>query len=110
MGLSHVDVETFWKISRKPTLLLEFSFKKLPLENQLLKSFTSINPLLVASPVKLIHKHLLNLPTLVPDVLNDVEEQVYEDQVRALLLSSSLPPVLVGANDNDAGREVDRVS
>lgn len=99
-------VKTFWKMSRKPTLLLEFTFKKLLLENQLLKSFTSINPLLVASHLKLIHQHLLNLPTLVPDILNDVEEQEYEDQVRALLVSSILPAVLVGANDMMLGEKL----
>ena len=47
---------------------------------------------------------------MVINVLNDVEEQEFEDQVRALLVLSNLLPVLVGGNDNDDGRELDCVS
>ena len=47
---------------------------------------------------------------MVPNILNDAEEQEFEEQVRVLLVNSNLPPVLVGGNDNDDGREVDCVS
>lgn len=68
-----------------------------------------MNPLLHASPNKLVLKNLLNLPTLLPDVLSDVEELEIEELRRAQLNESNLPPVLVGGNDDD-GREVDCAS
>ena len=46
---------------------------KLPLENETLKAFTAIDPLLVRCPNKLVLKRLLSLPTLVPIVLEDDE-------------------------------------
>ena len=111
LGLNHVDVKNFLEKVKKTYIAAGLYIKRnLPLENQLLKSFTSIKPLLAASPKKLILKCLLNLPTLVQNALNDLEEQDFEDQVRALLVDSNLPAVLVGGNNNDNGREVDCVS
>lgn len=53
-------------------------------------------------------KRLLNVPTLVPYALSDAEKQDFEDQVRALLVDSNLPPVLVSGNGNNTdGRKVD---
>ena len=68
------------------------------------------NPLLVTSPNKIVLKCLLSLPNLVLNVLNDAEEQEFEDQVRDLLVPPDLLPVLVSGNDNDDEREVDCVS
>ena len=76
----------------------------------MLKSFTSINPLLVASFNRLVLKRLLNLPTLVLHVLNDVEEQEFKKEVTDLLLSSNLTPVLAGSNNDDDGGQVDCLS
>ena len=42
--------------------------------------------------------------------MNNADEQEFEEQRRNLLVSSSLPPVLVGGNDNDDVRGVDFVS
>ena len=65
--------------------------KKLPLENNNLKAFTAIDPVIVTSPNELVLKRLLSLPSLVPSLLNDDDEEPYEKEVRAVMVDSNLP-------------------
>ena len=75
---------------------------KLPLENETLKAFTAIDPLLVHCPNKLVLKRLLSLPTLVPIVLEDDEENTFQKEVHALCVDGNLPSPL-----NDEDNEID---
>ena len=75
---------------------------KLPLENETLKAFTAIDPLLVRCPNKLVLKRLLSLPTLVPIVLEDDEENTFQKEVHALCVDGNLPSPL-----NDEDNEID---
>ena len=76
----------------------------MPLENETLKAFSAIDPLLVCSPNKLVLKRLLSLPTLVPTVLEDEEENTFQEEVHALWMDGNLPSPL-----NDEDNEVDCV-
>ena len=71
---------------------------KLHLENETLKALCAIDPLLVCSPHKLVLKCLLSLPTLVPTVLEDEEENKFQKEVHALCVDGNLPSPL---NDED---------
>ena len=69
----------------------------MPLENETPKAFTAIDPLLVCSPNKLMLKHLLSLPTLVPTVLEDEKENTF--QKHALCTDGNLPCPLSDENN-----------
>ena len=104
LGRQHVNVVSFLdKTAQAYIKCGVYIQKKLPLENKLLKAFSSIDPLFVTSPNGLVLKRLLSLPKLVLNILeSEEEEQLFEQEVRALLVDLRLPPAL-----NDDGKEVD---
>ena len=75
---------------------------KLPLENEALKAFSAIDPLLVCSSNKIVLKRLVSLPTLVPTVLEDEEENKFQKEVHAVCMDGNRPITL-----NDEDNEVD---
>ena len=99
----HADVKDF--MNRVKETYVECGKQiqsKLPLENETLKAFSAIDPLLVCSPNKLVLKRLLSLPTLVPTVLEDEEENTFQKEVHALCVDRNFPSPV-----NDEDNEVD---
>ena len=103
LGKDHTDVKDFMnRVKQTYVECGKYIQSKLPLENETLKVFTAIDPLLVCSPNKLVLKRLLSLPTLVPTVLEDEEENTFQKEVHALCVDGNLPSIL-----NDEDNEVD---
>lgn len=61
---------------------------KLPLENDNLKAFTTIDPMVVTTPKKLLLARLLTRPSLVPCVLNDNDEEC-SNKDRAVIVDAT---------------------
>ena len=64
--------------------------KILPLENDNLKAFTTIDPMVVTTPKKLLLTRLLTLPSLVPCVLNDNDEECSNKDRAVIVEATSL--------------------
>ena len=97
LGKDHTNVKDF--MNRVGETIVEcgkYIQSKLPLENETLKAFTAIDPLLICSPSKLVLKCLLFLPTLVPIVLEYDEENTFQKEVHALCVDGNLPSPLNG--------------
>ena len=75
--------------------------KKLPLENDTLKAFTAIDPVMVTSPNELVLTRLLNLSSLVPNLLNVDDEKYFNKEVRAVMVDSNLPSATCMVNDKE---------
>ena len=75
--------------------------KKLPLENDALKAFTAIDPVMVTLPNELVLTRLLSLPSLVPNLLNVDGEECFNKKVRAIMVDSNLPSATCMVNDKD---------
>ena len=75
--------------------------KKLPLENDTLKAFTAIDPVMVNSPNELVITRLLSLPSLVPNLLNVDNEECFNKEVRAVMVDSNLPSATSMVNDKE---------
>ena len=98
LGKDHTDVKDFMNWVKETYVECgKYIQSKLPLENETPKAFTAIDPLLVCSPNKLMLKHLLSLPTLVPTVLEDEEENTF--QKHALCTDGNLPCPLSDENN-----------
>ena len=92
LGKDHEDVIYFVERVQKTYIeSAQYIQYKLPLENKVLKEFTAIDPLLVCSPNKTLLKRLLSLPELLPTVMGEDEEDMYEKQVQALCVDNQLP-------------------
>ena len=105
LGKTHEDVVKFLNDTVSAYLSCgRYIQKKLPLENYVLKTFTSIDPLFITSPNKLVLERLESLPKILTNILGDEEETLYQEQVRALLLDGQLPAAL-----DEGGEEVDCV-
>lgn len=104
LGCDHVDVVDF--LDKTLTAYANCGLyiqKKLPVESKLLKALSAIDPLFVTSANALILTRLLSLPQMIKNILSDEEEEVYEKEVRLLLVDSDLPPAM----DDDGKNEVD---
>ena len=73
--------------------------KKGPLENDTLKPFTGINPVMVTSPNELVLTRLLSLPSVVPNLLNVDDEECCNKEVKAVMVDSNLPSAICMVND-----------
>ena len=103
LGKSHPDVVSFLEKAKLAYKKCgEYIQKKLPLENKLLKAFSALDPLFVCTPNELVLGRLLSIPQLVQNILTKEEEELYEKEIRSLLIDSKLPPAL-----DDEGKEVD---
>ena len=103
LGKDHADVKDFMnRVKETYVECGKYIQSKLPLENETLKAFSAIDPILVCSPNKLVLKRLLSLPTLVPTVLEDEEENTFQKEVHALCVKRNFPSPL-----NDEDNEVD---
>ena len=77
-GKDHTDVKDFMnRVQETYVECGKYIQSKLPLENETLKAFSAIDPLLVCSSNKIVLKRLVSLPTLVPTVLEDEEENKF---------------------------------
>lgn len=104
-GKTHTDVVKFLDNTASAYLSCgRYIQKKLPLKNNVLKTFSSIDPLFVTSPNKLVLERLVSLPKILTNILGDEEETLYQEQVRSLLVDGQLPVAL-----DDSGEEVDCV-
>ena len=86
---------------------------KLSLENETLKAFTAMDPLLVCFPNKLVLKRLpsLSLPRLVPAVLEDEKDNTFQKEVHALCMNGNLPsPLNDEDNEADCLEKWDKIS
>ena len=102
LGKDHTNVKDFMnRVKETYVECGKYIHSKLPLENETLKAFTAIDPLLVCSPNKLVLKRLPSLPAVVPTVLED-EENTFQKEVHALCMDRNLPSPL-----NDEDNEVD---
>ena len=75
--------------------------KKLPLENDALKAFSAIDPVMVTSPNELVLTRLLSLPSSVPNLLNVDGEECFNKKVRAIMVDSNLPSATCMVNDKE---------
>ena len=73
--------------------------KKGPLENDTLKPFTGINPVMVTSSNELVLTRLLSLPSVVPNLLNVDDEECCVKEVKAVMVDSNLPSAICMVND-----------
>ena len=108
LGKDHTNVKDFMnRVGETNVECGKYIQSKLPLENETLKAFTAIDPLLICSPSKLVLKRLLFpnklvlkcllfLPTLVPIVLEYDEENTFQKEVHALCVDGNLPSPLNG--------------
>ena len=77
-GKDHTDVKDFMnRVQETYVECGKYIQSKLPLENETLKAFSAIDPLLFCSSNKIVLKRLVSLPTLVPTVLEDEEENKF---------------------------------
>ena len=75
--------------------------KKLPLENDALKAFTAIDPVMITLPNELVLTRLLSLPSLVSNLLNVDGEECFNKKVRAIMVDSNLPSATCMVNDKE---------
>ena len=75
--------------------------KKLPLENDALKAFTAIDPVMITLPNELVLTRLLSLPSLVPNLLNVDGEECFNKKVRAIMVDSNLPSATCMVNHKE---------
>ena len=73
--------------------------KKLPLENDVLKSLGMLDPMIVSSSCQKVLRYLLKLPSLVTTVLSEEEEEKYDEEVRAICVDNDLPGAIVDGNE-----------
>ena len=73
---------------------------KLPLENDTLKGFTTIDPPTGTSPKELVLTRLLSLPSLVSSVLNEDDEEC-SNNIRTVMVDSNLPSANFMVNDKE---------
>ena len=75
--------------------------KKLPLENDALKAFTTIDPVMVTSPNELVLTRFISLPSSAPNLLNVDGEEGFNKKVRAIMVDSNLPSATCMVNDKE---------
>ena len=105
----HTDVKDFMNRVKETNVECgKYIQSKVSLENETLKAFSAIDPLLVCSPNKLVLKRLLplslslSLSPLIPTVSEEEEENTFQKEVHALCVNGNLPSTL-----NDEDNEVD---
>ena len=111
LGKDHTDAKDFMnRVKETYVECGKYIQPKLDLENETLKAFCAIDPLLVCSPHKPVLKCLLSLPTLVPTVLEDEEENKFQKEVHALCVDGNLPSPLNDEDKVDCLERWDKIS
>ena len=75
--------------------------KKVPLENDTLKAFNITDPKMITSPNEMVLTRLLSLPSSVPSVLNNDDEECFNKEIKAVMVESNLPSATYMVNDKE---------
>ena len=75
--------------------------KNVPLENDTLKAFNITDPKMITSPNEMVLTRLLSLPSSVPSVLNDDDEECFNKEIKAVMVESNLPSATYMVNDKE---------